>query len=31
MMKRYYPDNGEDAIVMMAALASEDGRWPHTE
>ena len=23
MMKRYYPDNGEDAVVMLAALARE--------
>ena len=22
MMKRYYPDNGEDAVVMMAVLTS---------
>ena len=25
MMKSYYPDNGEDAVVMMAALAREGG------
>lgn len=25
MMKGYYPDNGEDAVVMMAVLASGDG------
>lgn len=24
MMKRYYPDNGEDAVVMMAGLTTEE-------